>query len=206
MEAQAWSTWPADCGALVGVYLRETRRRNKDRSSVSYLQLAHNERHPVTGSPVAKVIHNFGRADKIDREALRRLVSSISRFLEPGDAVGRSEAGGGVDVVDSRRMGGAYVPDALWNRLGIAKALKDAAAGRRIDAGAFERVFFALGVHRNIHGSRFVAGCGCATVDRHDPVARRGAGVRVGPVGSWTVFRPPSPVGVDRSQFDGPES
>jgi hypothetical protein len=59
------------------VYLRETRRRNKDGSTVSYLQLAHNERHRVTGSPVAKVIHNFGRADQVDREALRRLVSSI---------------------------------------------------------------------------------------------------------------------------------
>ena len=38
-----------------------------DGSVVSYLQLAHNERHPVSGNPVAKVIHNFGRADKVDR-------------------------------------------------------------------------------------------------------------------------------------------
>jgi hypothetical protein len=37
------------------VYLRETKRRNNDGSVVSYLQFAHNERHPVTGSPVAKV-------------------------------------------------------------------------------------------------------------------------------------------------------
>jgi hypothetical protein len=44
--------------------------------------LAHNERHPVTGSPVAKVIHNFGRKDKVDKEALARLVSSISRILD----------------------------------------------------------------------------------------------------------------------------
>ena len=50
---------------------------------VTYLQLAHNERHPVTGSPVAKVIHNFGRADKVDKEALARLASSISRVLDP---------------------------------------------------------------------------------------------------------------------------
>ena len=45
---------------------------------VSYLQLAHNERHPDTGTPVAKVIHNFGRAENVDRDALARLVSSIS--------------------------------------------------------------------------------------------------------------------------------
>jgi hypothetical protein len=57
------------------VYLRETRRSNRDGSVVRYLQLAHNERHPVSGSPVAKVIHNFGRAEKVDRAALARLVS-----------------------------------------------------------------------------------------------------------------------------------
>ncbi len=49
---------------------------------VRYVQLAHNERHPVTGSPVAKVIHNFGRADQVDRQALARLVASIFRFLD----------------------------------------------------------------------------------------------------------------------------
>ena len=65
------------------MYLRETRRTNRDGSVVAYLQLAHNERHPDTGSPVAKVIHSFGRADTVDREALARLVSSISRFLTP---------------------------------------------------------------------------------------------------------------------------
>lgn len=48
-------------------------------SVVRWLQLAHNERHLRTGSPVAKVIHNFGRADKVDRDALARLESSISR-------------------------------------------------------------------------------------------------------------------------------
>ena len=56
------------------MYLRESRLSNRDRSVVGYLQLAHNERHPVTGSPVAKVIHNFGRAEKVDRDALARLV------------------------------------------------------------------------------------------------------------------------------------
>ena len=65
------------------MFLRETRRTNRDGSVVSYLQLAHNERHPVSGNPVAKVIHSFGRADQVDRAALARLVSSISRFLTP---------------------------------------------------------------------------------------------------------------------------
>jgi hypothetical protein len=63
------------------MYLRETRRTNRDGSVVRYLQLAHNQRHPDTGSSVAKVIHNFGRADTVDCGALARLVSSISRYL-----------------------------------------------------------------------------------------------------------------------------
>jgi len=33
------------------------------------MQLAHNERHPVTGAPTAKVIHSFGRAETVDRAA-----------------------------------------------------------------------------------------------------------------------------------------
>ena len=45
----------------VSMYLRSTKRKNKDGSSVEYYQLAHNERHPITRKPVAKIIHNFGR-------------------------------------------------------------------------------------------------------------------------------------------------
>ena len=85
------------------VYLRESRRTNRDGSVVRYLQLAHNERHPQTGNSVAKVIHNFGRADQVDREGLARLVSSISRFLTPEQAAAAA-AGGEVEIMDSRRL------------------------------------------------------------------------------------------------------
>jgi Transposase DDE domain len=129
------------------VYLRESRRRNKDGSLVSYLQLAHNERHPVTGSPVAKVIHNFGRADKVDRQGLARLVASISRFLEPGQAVAAAAAGE-VEVPGSRRMGGAWVLGRLWERLEIGRAIQAVAAGRRLDGEAAERVIFTLVAQR----------------------------------------------------------
>ena len=127
--------------------MRESRRRNKDGTVVSYLQLAHNERHPRTGSPVAKVIHNFGRADLVDREALRRLVASISRFLEPEQAAAAAAAGE-VEVLDSRRLGGAWVLDRLWERLEIGAAVRRVAAGRRLDGEAAERVIFALAAQR----------------------------------------------------------
>src|SRR6266487_2842725 len=140
------------------MYLRETRRKNKDGTVVSYLQLAHNERHPQTGTPTAKVIHNFGRADQVDREALRRLVASVSRFLEPAQAVAAT-AGSDVEIIDSRRFGGAFVLDQLWERLGIGPALRRAAAGRRLDAGVTERVLFALVANRCLEPSSKLAAC-----------------------------------------------
>src|SRR5512143_1603790 len=152
------------------MYLRETRRRNRDGSTVSYLQLAHNERHPVTGAPTAKVVHNFGRAEAVDRAALSRLVASISRFLDPADAVAAAAGspsaaslsgpaggaagaaagleGGLVEVLDSRRLGGSWVLDRLWERLGIGGAVRRVAGARRIDGGFAERVIFAMVAQR----------------------------------------------------------
>jgi hypothetical protein len=137
------------------MYLRETRRRNRDGSTVSYLQLAHNERHPVTGASTAKVIHNFGRAETVDRAGLARLVASISRFLDPADAVTAVAAAEGtltgqVEILDCRRMGAAWLLDRLWQRLGIGAAIRTVAAGRMIDPGAAERVIFAMVAQRGL--------------------------------------------------------
>lgn len=124
---------------------------------VRYLQLAHNERHPSTGNSVAKVIHNFGRADQVDREGLARLVSSISRFLTPEQAAAAA-SGGEVDIVDSRRLGGAWTLGQMWDRLGIGAAIHQAAAGRRLEGEGVERVVFALVAQRALEpGSKLAA-------------------------------------------------
>ena len=124
---------------------------------VSYLQLAHNERHPVTGNSTAKVIHNFGRAETVDREALARLVASISRFLTPEQAM-VAAAGAQVEVLDSRRLGGVWVLDQVWGNLGIGAAVRRVAAGRRVDGDAVERVLFALVAQRALEpGSKLAA-------------------------------------------------
>jgi len=139
------------------MYLRETRRTNRDGSVVAYLQLAHNERHPETGSPVAKVIHSFGRAELVDRDALARLVSSISRFLTPEQAMSAA-AGADVEVLDSRHLGGAWTLDRIWERLGIGAAIRRVAAGRRLDGEAVERVVFSLVAQRALEpGSKLAA-------------------------------------------------
>lgn len=124
---------------------------------VAYLQLAHNERHPETGASTAKVIHNFGRVEKVDRAGLARLVSSISRFLDPATAVAAAR-GLEVEVLDSRRLGGAWTLDRIWERLGIGAAIRAAARGRRLDVEAVERVIFALVAQRALEpGSKLAA-------------------------------------------------
>ncbi len=135
---------------------------NRDGSVVRYLQLAHNERHPTSGSPVAKVIHNFGRADKVDRDALARLVSSISRFLAPEQAV-TAAVGAEVEIVDSRRLGGAWTLDRIWERLGIGAAIRRAAEGRRLDGEQTERVIFALVAQRALEPASKLAATGWVT-------------------------------------------
>ena len=64
------------------MYLRTTKRKNKDGSVVTYYHLAYNVRHPETNQPTPRIIHNFGRADQLDRQQLVRLCSSIARVCE----------------------------------------------------------------------------------------------------------------------------
>jgi uridylate kinase len=97
-----------------------------------------------------RVIHNFGWADEVDADALRRLISSISRFLSPSDQVaachGGSEAA--VEMLESQRLGAAWVLDPLWGRLGIASAIRRVASKRMLDAGAIERILLTLVAQR----------------------------------------------------------
>jgi len=141
------------------MYLRETKRRNVDGSEVSYLALAQNERDPGTGVPRARVVHRFGRTDQVDRAALARLVRSISRFLDPADAVAATAAGE-VSVLDSRAMGSCWLADRLWERLGIGEAITKACAARRLDGAVVERTIFAMVANRlSVKPLSKLAGC-----------------------------------------------
>jgi Transposase DDE domain len=141
------------------MYLRETKRRNADGSAVSYLALAQNERDPVTGVPRARIIHRFGRADQVDREALARLVRSISRFLDPSEAVAAT-ASGEVRIIESRTMGSAWLADRLWERLEIGKTIINSATGRRFEAERVERAIFAMVANRlSVKPLSKLAGC-----------------------------------------------
>mgnify|MGYP005867620887 FL=1 len=69
------------------MYIRQTTRRNRDGTKVTYLQLAHNVWDAEKGHAKAHILYNFGRADEVDRGALERLVRSICRFLSPEEGL-----------------------------------------------------------------------------------------------------------------------
>lgn len=128
------------------MYLRTIQRRRKDGSLVRYLQLAHNRR--VGGVTRAEVLLQLGREDELDVEGLRRLARSIRRYTDPGaEEGGRIEPTEGLEVVGSRPLGGAWLLDALWRRLGVAEALRGVVGARRF-ATDVERVLFALVCNR----------------------------------------------------------
>ena len=128
------------------MYLRTIKRRNKDGSVVGYVQLAHNVWDPGRQQSRAQVIHSFGREDQLDREALARLVRSITRFLEPGEAL-QAAASEELRFLESRPMGGGWVLDQLWRRLGVGEAITRVAARRRVTP-AVERLLFCLVANR----------------------------------------------------------
>ncbi|MHC4858010.1 MAG: IS1634 family transposase [Planctomycetota bacterium] len=140
------------------MYLRTTRRKNKDGSIVEYYQLAHNERHPDTRKPVARIIHSFGRADQLDRNQLVRLCNSIARVcgLKVLDPINDSEDTQPSDPLDSSddvklirtvAFGCVLVIEALWERLGIGKELRDICKAKKIKV-PYERALLAMVANR----------------------------------------------------------
>jgi len=128
------------------MYLRRTQRRTKDGGAVGYLQLAHNVWDRESRQSRVQVIHSFGREDQLDRAAIARLIGSLQRVLEPGEAL-EAAAASELRFVESRPMGGALMLDGLWRRLGIDTVMAGLLEGRRLD-GAAERVLFALVANR----------------------------------------------------------
>jgi len=152
----------ARSGSSDVVYLRSTPRRNRDGSEVRYLQLAHNVWDPQLRRSKVQVVYNFGREDAANRDALQRLVASVTRFLDP-DAAPAATADG-LEFTGSRPLGGAWALDALWSRLGIGQVMRKLLKGRRLDDSA-ERVLFALVANRALAPSSELAAARWASED-----------------------------------------
>jgi transposase len=136
------------------MYLRTTKRRNADGSEIRYYQLAENAWDTARGCAVAKVVYNFGRADQVDGDKLRRLAKSILRVFG-GEEPATTDRPGDVRIRDTRTYGGVYVLEALWKELGIDKVLLEHDAGEIAQddptedaAKTFERALFLMVANR----------------------------------------------------------
>ena len=126
------------------MYMRTTRRKNQDGSVVTYLQLAVNVWDPVKKLATAKVVHSFGRAEDVDKDDIRRLISSLSRIglgEEPASAAGEFV------LLSSRALGGVHVARSLWEELGIGEILRGIERPRR-RRHSHETALFAMMAHR----------------------------------------------------------
>jgi len=131
------------------MYLRVTRRRNQDGSVAEYYQLAETRWDPVKRHPTARIIHNFGRANAEQREALLRLARSITRVCHGGVEAPAELAAPGeqIELEWARPLGTVHVVRALWEELGIGEILRrhERRRGRR---APHELALFAMVANR----------------------------------------------------------
>lgn len=140
------------------MYLRTTRRRRKDGSTVRYLALAENVWNPRSGRSETEVVYNFGRADAQSEAQLRRLVRSINRFLgEEAPQAGDDEAVPDIAIEESRELGVVHVTRALWDELGIGAAVQEVLASKGL-GDQHHTALFAMAANR-LEEPRSKRGC-----------------------------------------------
>jgi hypothetical protein len=147
------------------MFLREVKRRNKNGTQASYLQLVHNQWDPAARASRTRILYSFGRTDQVERAAIQRLIASLSRLLDPATAF-KATAGSELTFLVSRPLGGAHLLDGMWHRLGIDKVMGKLLKGRRLDSRV-ERVLFALVANRALDASSKLAAAGWVNDDVH---------------------------------------
>jgi len=149
------------------VYVKASTRKTRDGQTIRYLQLAHNEWDPQAKASKTRVLYSFGREDQLDVAGVRRLVDALSRLLDPADALAVA-APAGLSFVEARPLGGAWLLDGLWRRLGIDTILRPLVGSvrREIDV---ERVLFALVANRALQPSSKLAAADWVNADVHLP-------------------------------------
>src|SRR5271165_6766757 len=130
------------------MYLRMTQRRNRDGATVAYYALAENTWNAAAKRAEARVVHHFGRADQLDRAALQRLVNSINRVLDEGEAVttGTPELPP-IEIERVFEFGVVLAARGLWEDLGIGAAIRRCIAESGLTA-PHEAALFAMAANR----------------------------------------------------------
>ena len=127
------------------MYLRKSTRKNRDGSTVTYLQIADNHWDPVEKRSRAKVICSLGRAtDERTEKRLQQLAASIRRHAS-FEAVAELEEGW--TFVNSWEHGPLYVIEQLWEGLGIGKLIEKTLSSEDRSV-PFERAILAMVANR----------------------------------------------------------
>jgi len=127
------------------MYLRTTSQKRKDGSKLTHLQIAESHWNAEKKRSENRIVYSCGRADDPETiERLRQLAKSILRRCSPDELVADNP---GLRVIDTWHYGPTYVLEALWERLGISKVLKDKARGRKLKFDV-ERALFAMVANR----------------------------------------------------------
>ncbi len=132
------------------MYIRTVKSRDKE-----YVQLAHNFRDAKTGVSKAKILFNFGRKDQLDVEGLERFADSIFRFLDSENLASlphQGKADTPFEFVGSRQLGGTWLLNGMWDRLGIRKTLEKLLAKCNYSMPV-ERMLFAMVANRALNPS-----------------------------------------------------
>ncbi|MFA6366898.1 MAG: IS1634 family transposase [Candidatus Hydrogenedentales bacterium] len=119
--------------------VRKCTLKNAQGGTYTYLQLVHNYRVKESGKTKTNVLMKLGREDQIEPSYIQAIIKALSAVL--GEYP--SEVSAGFDFHASRELGGTLLLDALWNRLGMAKAIKGLLNERQF-ATPVERLCFAM--------------------------------------------------------------
>lgn len=105
----------------------------------TYFQLVHNSRIKGTGKTKTNVLMNLGREDQIDPSYISDIITALSAVIGDIPVVATS----GFEFHASRELGGPWVLDALWRRLGMANVIKGLLKERQFSTPV-ERLCFAM--------------------------------------------------------------
>lgn len=131
-------------GILLYMYIREVPSPRKHGPAITYVQLVEGQRNPNTGKVETRILHSFGRKDRLDLDQIRRLAGQLSQYLDGGE---RPDLLSGLEIAHTWDFGGPYLLDAIWRELGLDRFFLGALEERSFERPV-ERALFALVAHR----------------------------------------------------------
>lgn len=135
----------ATCRTTEHMYLRESRQKRADGTSLVHLQFAESAWNAEKGRSETRIVYNWGRGDDPEVvERLKRLAKSIMRRCSPEEIAADSPE---LKVIDAWPFGDLYVLETLWERLGIRAIIETQVSARKLEF-AVERALFAMVANR----------------------------------------------------------